>query len=170
MKKLNSEKIEKKRLLYINNSGWKYRKGINDMVIAAFGGEVSNMYGKTTDMSRDVAESKFVLAPSGLSMDSYRIWEVILFGSIPVVESNPGLDRAYSNLPVMVVRNYTDLTPDMLELAYPCFVKHAPQYRYDMLSQDYWIDLIETTRRTRSIELIMENHPYTNKYCNFLNN
>jgi hypothetical protein len=56
-----------------------------------------------------IASSKFVLCPSGLSMDSYRIWETLALGAIPVVESNPGLDRTYYSLPVLVVRNFSQV-------------------------------------------------------------
>jgi hypothetical protein len=34
----------------------------------------------------DIAQSKFVLCPSGLGFDTYRLWETIILGSIPIVE------------------------------------------------------------------------------------
>lgn len=91
-------KIYKTRVLLINNSGWGDRTRINAMVSAAFGGKVKNSYHNTNKVSRppfvseltqkkvqsdfylDIAQSKFVLCPSGLGFDTYRLWEVILLG------------------------------------------------------------------------------------------
>ena len=142
------------------------------MVIEAFNHTIRNEYDKklTTAVGhRSIRTSKFVLCPSGLSMDSYRLWEAIMLGSIPVVESNPpGLDRAYSNLPVLVVRNFSDVTPEFLEKAYPCFCEHAEQFNYNLLKASYWYNLTHFTAHTGSLEKITENHPYRNKYCDFL--
>ena len=117
------------------------------MVSAAFHG-LANAYGNTSSYMDDILISKFVLCPSGLSMDSYRIWEVLLLGSVPVVESNAGgLDRAYSSLPVMVVRNFSVLTPALLTGAYPCFVRHARQFKFEHLTEEYWVRAVQLAVR-----------------------
>ena len=54
------------------------------------------------DHMMETAESRFALSPSGLGMDTYRLWQALLVGTVPVVESNAGLDRTYSSLPVLV--------------------------------------------------------------------
>lgn len=84
--------VNKTRLLLINNSGWQDRSKINDIVSQAFDRKVYNTYDRTLqrDHYRDVAESMFVLSPSGLGFDTYRLWETLLLGSIPIVESNAG--------------------------------------------------------------------------------
>ena len=114
------------------------------------------------------AMAKFVLCPSGLGFDTYRLWETLLLGSVPIVESNAGFDRSYSNLPVLVVRNYSDVTPQLLQRAYPCFLHHARRYNYLHLTEQYWVQAVQRAIRTGSIEHIMEQHPFRNKYCDFL--
>jgi thiamine kinase-like enzyme len=89
-------------------------------------------------------------------------------GSIPVVESNAGLDRTYANLPVLVLRNYSDLTPQLLDRAYPCFLRHAEHYNYAHLTEPYWVNLVHTAVRTGKIDHVTEQHPFSNKYCDFL--
>lgn len=89
-------------------------------------------------------------------------------GSIPIVESNAGFDRTYSNLPVLVVRNFSDVTPDLLNRAYPCFVENATKFQYVHLTEGYWLDLIAQAVVTGSIAHVTENHPFVNGYCNFL--
>lgn len=120
------------------------------------------------DYYREAAEAKFVLCPSGLGYDTYRLWETLLMGSIPIVESNAGFDRTYSNLPVLVVRNFIDVTPALLDRAYPCFVQHAAEFQYIHLTEGYWLDLIARAVTTGNIDHVTENHPFRNKYCSFL--
>lgn len=96
------------------------------------------------------------------------MWEIILLGSIPIVESNAGFDRTYSHLPVLVVRDFKELTPDFLNRVYPCFVKHAALFRYEHLTVTYWRELVVRAIVTGGIDHITEAHPYRNKYCDFL--
>ena len=142
------------------------------MVIEAFNYTIKNEYNVRTPTSvwhKTIRTAKFVLCPSGFSLDSFRIWETLLLGAIPIVESNPpGLDRTYSNLPVLVVQNFSVVTPTFLEAAYPCFYKHAHLYNYEILRASYWLNLTAWTAHTGSIDGMMENHPYRNKYCDFL--
>lgn len=116
----------------------------------------------------ETAESRFALCPSGLGMDTYRLWQTLLLGTIPVVESNPGFDRTYSRLPVLVVRNYTDLTPQLLRRAYPCFKENAHKFNYRALTLPYWLDLVDEAVRTGSIDHVSKLHPHRNAFCDFL--
>ena len=120
------------------------------------------------DHMMETAESRFALSPSGLGMDTYRLWQALLVGTVPVVESNAGLDRTYSSLPVLVVSNYSDLTPRLLKRAWPCFRDNAHKFNYEALTMPYWLNLIDTAVRTADTSHIMDMHPYRNKYCDFL--
>jgi hypothetical protein len=73
-----------------------------------------------------------------------------------------------SYLGLQAVKNYTDLTPELLQRAYPCFQKHAKDFNYDMLRQNYWLELVSTAVNTGSIEHVLRHHPKRNMYCNFL--
>ena len=88
-----SRNFTKNKLLTINNSGWGDRTKINAIVSAAFKYTVKNSYRINMayfDHYEETSRSKFMLCPSGLGMDSYRIWESLLLGTIPIVESNAG--------------------------------------------------------------------------------
>jgi hypothetical protein len=174
----------KSMLLTINNSGWGPRAAINEMVSRAFGGQVNNSYNHQTrkqafvdpvthettnsDHLLEIAQSKFVLCPSGLGFDTYRMWETMLVGSIPVLESNPGFDRTFTSLPVLIVQRFDYLTPQLLELAYPCFLQHVHDFKFEMLREDYWVTLLQTAVLTGSIQHVQEHHPFRHKYCDFL--
>jgi len=107
-----------------------------------------------------------LLCPSGQEFDTSRL----LLGAIPIVESNPGLDRTYSDLPVLIVSNFSQVTPQLLNIAYKCFISHAHLFNYQQLSEKYWLDVIKIT-----IELghqrgsnLNRHHPFRNKYCDFI--
>ena len=64
------------------------------------GGEIMEKY----------SSYRYVLSPVGNGLDCHRTWEIILLGSVPVLESS-SLDDMFlnNNLPVMVVDDYSKL-------------------------------------------------------------
>jgi hypothetical protein len=176
----------KTKLFNINNSGWKERSLINKVLIDTFRQHnytiMNTFKGKTPahimatrhksevfdDFYQEVVASKFSLCPSGLSMDSYRLWETIALGSIPVVESNAGFDRTYANLPVLVVHNFSAVTPQLLMGVYPCFYANAARYKAVHLTSLYWHKLIHRTVKQGSMAHVTRMHPFRNAYCDVL--
>ena len=57
---------------------------------------------------------KFVLCPRGCGTDTHRFWEVILTGSVPVLETS-GLDSLYQNFPCIIVNNFSEVTQELLD-------------------------------------------------------
>eukprot|EP00929_Paragymnodinium_shiwhaense_P018893 TRINITY_DN13057_c0_g4_i2.p1 TRINITY_DN13057_c0_g4~~TRINITY_DN13057_c0_g4_i2.p1 ORF type:complete len:381 (-),score=30.52 TRINITY_DN13057_c0_g4_i2:453-1595(-) len=51
------------------------------------------------DFWRRIGKHKFVAAPVGRGLDTHRLWEVLVLGSVPVVRTS-SLDRLYSTFPV----------------------------------------------------------------------
>ena len=88
-------------------------------------------------------------------------------GSIPIVESNAGLDRTYASLPVLVISNYSVLTPQLLHKAYPCFLAHAHEFKYKHLTRIYWQYLIKRAVDSGRIDHVERNYPFKNKFCDF---
>ena len=115
------------------------------------------------------SRSKFVFCPSGLGFDTFRLWETLVVGSVPIVESNAaGLDRIYASLPVLVVRNYAEVNEDLLHKAYECFYKNANIFKYNHLSLSYWRQVLLEIARNGSTDIYNDEHPTANKFCNFL--
>mmetsp|Transcript_31547 Transcript_31547/g.58724 ORF Transcript_31547/g.58724 Transcript_31547/m.58724 type:complete len:456 (-) Transcript_31547:111-1478(-) len=116
-----------------------------------------------------VSQAKFVFCPSGLGLDTYRMWEALLLGAIPVVESNPGgLDRTYASLPVLVVKDFRDITEELLMKAYVCFKENVGRFRFEHLTQGYWIDVVRRVQQTGSPEVYNSEHPVVNPHCHFM--
>jgi hypothetical protein len=129
--------------LLINNSGWGHRAGVNARVTANFGGRVTNTFGTSEAEYLDsILRSRFVLCPSGLGWDSFRIWETLLLGSIPVVERSPGWDTLLADLPVLLVPHFDHVTPGLLARAYPEILSRRDHFAFGKLTTAWWTERI----------------------------
>lgn len=137
----------KVRLLLINNSCYRHRRQLTadlEKRLLRF-----NSYGLLSkeQFMEAVASSKFVFCPSGLGWDCYRIWEVLLLGSIPIIEHSPGhpkhgWDRTLDDLPVLWVVNFSEVTVELLEASYVKLVAKHGSYNFAKLTQKFWEDRI----------------------------
>jgi hypothetical protein len=84
-----------------------------------------------------------VISPRGNGLDCHRTWEILLMGSYPVVKTST-LDVLYTDFPVIIVKNWNQVTKEFLEQKY----KELSSRRYDfsMLCIDYWINKINKIR------------------------
>ena len=80
----------------------------------------------------------FVLSPRGGGYDCHRTWEALLLGCIPIVKSS-GLDPLFEGLPVLLVKEWSDLTKDRLVQ----FMVQQPlnSYQKEKLLLSYWTNL-----------------------------
>ncbi len=129
-----------------------------------------------TDYLKEMATYKFVLCPRGWGPDSYRTWEALLVGTIPIVkrgqhdlylhnlsnidpihsnqekafhkvkEAPSQLDRLYENLPVLIVDNWEDITQDFLRQKYTKIT--SKRYDLHFLYKEYWYEKIMKVRDT----------------------
>lgn len=67
--------------------------------------------------AHEMHRSKFVVAPIGEALDSFRLWESLYLGAIPIVTSNP-LDRLYRKFPVWIVEDWEEVTTDSMKMKY----------------------------------------------------
>jgi hypothetical protein len=76
---------------------------------------------------------KYVISPLGNGLDCHRTWEAIVLGCIPIVKSSV-LDPLYNGLPVLIVKNWSDINQDLLD-------KFIPDYNnIEKIKMKYWID------------------------------
>ena len=175
---LDGTQNKKTRVVLINNSGWWYRARVNAYFKEFFGekntysfkkGAISTKTPKQRNIEYliEILKSKFVICPPGIGYDTYRMWEVLTLGSIPVVESSPGLDKTYALLPVLVVHDLLRITPAWLERKYHCFMKNYNKWKFEILTQNYWDNAIATVLGTGSTVKLSKLHPDRNPYCWF---
>ena len=85
-----------------------------------------------------LGQHKFVLSPRGNGLDAHRTWEALLVGSIPIVRSS-ALNPLYEGLPVLIVNDWNEVTPDLLRNFLHNHTVRLPYYHYEKLFADYWI-------------------------------
>jgi hypothetical protein len=62
--------------------------------------------------------SKFVVCPEGAGLDTYRTWEALYAGAIPIV-TNSNMNKRFANLlPMLLVDNFTEITEEVLAEKY----------------------------------------------------
>lgn len=88
----------------------------------------------------DFARSKFILSPAGVGLDCIRTWEALYMGCYPIVQSSP-LDYLYTDLPVVIVKKWEDITREFLEQKY--IELSQKKYKLEKLYAQYWIDIIK---------------------------
>jgi hypothetical protein len=95
----------------------------------------------------------FVISPHGNGYDCHRLWEALILGCIPIVKSST-LDTLYKDLPVLIVKEWSDLTKELLEETIEKFKeKHeANEFNYDKLTLKYWVDKISTLQKVQPNE------------------
>ena len=94
------------------------------------------------DFFSQIRCSRFVLCPSGQGWDTYRIWEALILGAIPIVEFSPGWIRVLDDLPALIVKDFTELTPMLLLKEYERIARKPRRYNFKRLTTQWWIDRI----------------------------
>jgi len=87
----------------------------------------------------DISKSKFMICPRGCGIDTYRMWDCIVLGCIPIVKKYHG-HHAFEDLPILFVDHY-DITEAQLHETYEAFSKKT--FHYEKCTMDYWIDTIK---------------------------
>ena len=68
-----------------------------------------------------------MLSPEGTGIDCHRIYESIYLGAIPILKTSE-LDYFYCNLPVVIVKNWNEITHEFLETNYFDFKTKLDQW------------------------------------------
>ena len=91
---------------------------------------------------QQISKSKFSICPRGCGIDTYRLWDCICLGCIPIVEKYGGYER-FTDLPILFVDSFTDygkLTEDYLQTKYEEMLTR--EYDYTKLTFDYWVKMM----------------------------
>lgn len=89
---------------------------------------------------KNQSEFAFVLSPKGGGLDCHRTWEALALGCIPIVKSS-GIDPLFEDLPVLIVKDWSDVTKDLLTKTLEEFDKRS--WNLDKLTLEYWVKLIK---------------------------
>jgi len=136
-------------LLLIAISDYRHRPLIAKHVIANFNGTIQNKYKDGSDYWENLRSAKYTLCPGGLGWDTYRAWEAMVMGSIPVLETyyrEDGFYHVFDDLPVLWVDHFDNVTPFLLESSYPKILARAEEYNFAKLTKQWWVNYINSFR------------------------
>ena len=91
-----------------------------------------------------IAKSKFMICPRGCGLDTYRLWDCLYLGCIPIVVKYEGY-QDFEDLPILFVEKWEDyltLTEDYLNQKYLEMIDKI--YNYDKLKFSWWENLISS--------------------------
>ena len=93
---------------------------------------------------RNQTEFAFVASPFGQDYECIRTWEALCLGCIVILKTSP-LDPIYSDLPVLIIKDWSEITQPFLESAIETFkIKHQNgEFNYEKLTKKYWSLLIQ---------------------------
>jgi hypothetical protein len=93
------------------------------------------------DFYTQLSKSQYALSPEGTGIDCHRIYESIFFDCIPIIKSNP-LDDLYQKLPVLIVKDWNDVTESFLKENYEFFYNRLIVWKSNNTSwytSEFWL-------------------------------
>lgn len=94
------------------------------------------------DLWAKKGEYAFSIAPQGNGMDTHRLWEDLILGCIVIVKTSP-LDPLYQGLPVVIVKDWSEVTAANLEIWIKKYGDALTNQDYrKKLTHRYWMDQI----------------------------
>lgn len=159
----------RRALLFSGASSWGPRPTILQCIGEKIDSKDFLQIGKLSrvDYYKAMGTAKFGLALPGLGYDCFRLWELMLLGTIPVIERGIGFDRTLWRLPALIVDDFADVTPSLLRQAYVEAVYRAPDFEYFRLKQSYWADLLFNVSAAGTIDPLLHLHPMEAEDLNF---
>jgi len=86
--------------------------------------------------------TKFVPVPEGAGLDTHRLYEALMMGAIPIVIDFPPMAKMFSQLPVLRVDKWSDVTVSLLNKTYDELHATTNVYNWDRLESHIWIEEI----------------------------
>ncbi len=116
LKNFMNNKLIPSKLLYINHNEktHKDRVGIKTFFKKKSWASVENRRINYNKFLKNISTHKFVICPRGNAIDCHRNLEVIYLRRVPVMKKNKYLMKLYSEIPVLWVDKYTNLTEELL--------------------------------------------------------
>jgi hypothetical protein len=152
--------LKKDQLIFTAGSDYAFRPFIRQCITKNMGDSmVVNSKISTEAFRMKIVSSMAVLCMPGLGYDTYRLWETLGSGSLPVVERGFGMDRTFYKLPVLMLDDYADLNANLLRQAYAEALYLAEEWEYERMTRRYWQSLIYETAETSSLEPLLSKHP-----------
>ena len=91
----------------------------------------------------DMKKYRFCLDPPGRGIATYRTFESIIVGTIPIVFDSILIRELFHDLPVIIISNFSQINRTFLDEEYERIISRI-DYNFDKLKLDYWINYIRS--------------------------
>lgn len=89
------------------------------------------------DSWKHQVEFTFIVSPHGNGLDCHRTWEALCLNCIVIVKASP-LDGLYEGLPVLIIKEWSDITEVLLLETMDQYKNKI--FKYEKLTLNYWTD------------------------------
>lgn len=89
------------------------------------------------DYIHEARQYKMMLCPMGRGFDTFRVWEALTLGIVPIVFSNPA-NAIYQGLPVITITRLEQLNEDYLLAQWNELMHSDHSFSFETLKIDYW--------------------------------
>lgn len=160
--------VPKNKLVFTSSSSWGPRPQITACVANKFRPDdfIGRNFGSKqhkrltpAEYYHNMGSARLGLALPGLGYDSYRLWEMLTFGIVPIIEKGIGLDKSLWRLPALIVEDFNVVTPDFLRQAYVEALYRAKNFEFERLTQSFWFSFIANVSTTKSIHTVLDKFP-----------
>lgn len=136
--------LDRDKLITCHNSMTPNRERLLNSVNKYCDIEIVNEILWHDDYYKSLASSKYSLVMGGQGFDCYRVYEILLLGGIPVIESlndTHGMKSFYEQFPVLFVEDYNKGFPsaELLNDSYAELSEKFKTFNKDLLTNSYWI-------------------------------
>ena len=116
LKNFMNHKLKPSKLLYINHNDktHKERLGIKTFFKKKRWATIEYRRINYAKFLKNISSHKFVICPRGNAIDCHRNLEVIYLRRVPVMKKNDYLIKLYSEIPVLWIDEYSNLTEELL--------------------------------------------------------
>jgi len=147
LNRLNNVTPTKKIYANFNlNTNYQYRSIIKNICVNAehITWEESNL--SLSNFFDRILDYECIVCPIGNGIDTHRLWETLYSKRIPITikAGDYGIYKLYEKFPIIVLNNVNDLMDYELILEKILKIKNT-KYDENLLSYDYWLDIIKTT-------------------------
>jgi hypothetical protein len=102
---------------------------------------------RRSELWKKKGQYAFSISPPGNGLDTHRTWEDLTLGCIVIVKSSP-LDRIFDGLPVVIVKDWSEITEENMNKWLDQYVDAFTNPRYrEKLFNAYWVNLIRSKCR-----------------------
>ena len=92
---------------------------------------------------KKLRQSKFSIAPRGNAIETFRMWDCLYLGTIPIVVKEAVFHEELKDLPILFIDSYQaygNLSKEMLDQIYDEMC--SQEWNYSKLTNHFWIDRI----------------------------